>query len=213
MNMPQPPTAGGEAELIRRVCGGEREAFCELVHPYERMIYVTAISVLKNPADAEDVAQEAMLKAFTKLASFRGESRFSTWLIQITYNEAKMKLRRGRPNLFESIDDPKEGQDGDYWPRDFADWRPIPSDTLERDEERRALENAIDSLQPAYREVLVLRDVQGFSIEETSTVLGVSKPNIKTRLLRARLMLRDTLAPGLDGSWSRRQNYRKVRPW
>ena len=88
--MPQPPTAGGEAELIRRVCGGEREAFCELVHPYERMVYVTAISVLKNPADAEDVAQEAMLKAFTKLASFRGESRFSTWLIQITYNEARL---------------------------------------------------------------------------------------------------------------------------
>src|SRR5271154_1739570 len=189
MNMPQPPTAGGEAELIRRVCGGEREAFCELVHPYERMVYVTAISVLKNPADAEDVAQEAMLKAFTKLASFRGESRFSTWLIQITYNEAKMKLRKERQHLYESIDRAQQDQEGEYWPRDFADWRPIPSELLEKEQLREALQNGINSLSPMYREIVILRDVQSLSLKDTAAVLGIPEGSVKTRLHRARLQL------------------------
>src|ERR1700740_3789733 len=113
-----------EAELIKSVCGGEREAFYELVHPYERMIYATAISVVKNPADAEEVAQEAVLKAFANLASFRAESKFSTWMLQITYNEAKMKLRKARSHLYESLDDQQQTEEGDYYPRDFADWRP-----------------------------------------------------------------------------------------
>src|SRR6201984_591453 len=106
----------GEAELIRSVCNGEREAFYELVRPYERMIYATAISVVKNPADAEEVAQEAVLKAFSNLASFRSESKFSTWLVQITYNEARMKLRKARSHLYESIDDSGPSEDADYWP-------------------------------------------------------------------------------------------------
>src|ERR1700726_124066 len=93
-----------EAQLIKRVCRGEREVFYELVHPYERMVYATAISVVKNPADAEEVAQEAVLKAFSYLSSFRAEAKFSTWLVQITYNEAKMKLRKAHANLYESID-------------------------------------------------------------------------------------------------------------
>jgi RNA polymerase sigma-70 factor (ECF subfamily) len=87
-------------------------------------VYVTAISILKNPDDAEEVAQEAVLKAFANIESFRGESKFSTWLIQITYNEARMNLRKGHRHLYESIDDKQEGYEGDYWPRDFADWRP-----------------------------------------------------------------------------------------
>ena len=95
-----------EAELIRSVCCGEREAFYDLVRPYERLIYATAISVVKNPADAEEVAQEAVLKALSNLSSFRAESKFSTWLVQITYNEAKLKLRRARAHLYESIDAP-----------------------------------------------------------------------------------------------------------
>ena len=102
--MAQPQLESTEAELIRRVCGGEPQAFEELLRPYERLVYATAISIMRNPSDAEEVAQEAVLKAFSKLSSFRGESKFSTWLVQITYNEARMKLRKERQHLYESID-------------------------------------------------------------------------------------------------------------
>src|SRR6202047_5139437 len=171
-----------EASLVKRVCRGEREVFYELVRPYERMVYATAISVVKNPADAEEVAQEAVLKAFSNLASFRAESKFSTWLIQITYNEARMKLRKARPHLYESIDEQQETEEGDYWPKDFADWRPIPSELLEQDEVRQAVQGAINSLRPHYREVLVLRDVEQLSIKEMMMILGVTEATVKTRL-------------------------------
>ena len=202
-----------EAELIKSVCSGEREAFYELVRPYERMIYATAISVVKNPADAEEVAQEAFLKAFSNIASFRAESKFSTWLVQITYNEARMKLRKARPHLYDSIDDQQQNEQGEYRPRDYADWRPISSELLEQSEIRQALQNAISALSPAYREVLILRDLQQLSIKETTSILGVSAATVKTRLHRARLLLRDTLAPGIDGSWIKGKPYRKVRAW
>src|SRR5258707_11879792 len=213
MSMTQSQLRPNESDLIRSVCRGEREVFCELIRPYERMIYATAMSVVKNSADAEEVAQEAVLKAFSKLSSFRAESKFSTWLVQITYNEARMKLRKARPHLYESIDDQQQNEDGDFWPRDYADWRPIPSELLEQNEIRQAVQDAINSLTPSYREVLVLRDVQHLSIRETSTILGISEPNVKTRLHRARLLLRDRLAPGIDGSWIKGQPYRKARAW
>jgi RNA polymerase sigma-70 factor (ECF subfamily) len=202
-----------EAELIKSVCSGEREAFYELVRPYERMIYATAISVVKNPADAEEVAQEAVLKAFSNIASFRAESKFSTWLVQITYNEARMKLRKARPHLYDSIDDQYQSEEGEYRPRDYADWRPIASELLEQNEIRQALQNAISALSPTYREVLILRDLQQLSIKETTIILRVSKATVKTRLHRARLLLRDSLAPGIDGSWVNGKPYRKVRAW
>lgn len=211
--MPQPQLDTNEAELIRRVCEGDREAFYELVRPYERLIYVTAISVLRNAADAEEVAQEAVLKAFSRLSSFRGECKFSTWLVQITYNEARMKLRKDRRHLYDSIDEPQQDQEGGFWPRDYADWRPIPSQLLERNEVRQALENAIGSLSPTYREVLILRDVQNLSIEGTATILGISEASVKTRLHRARLLMRDALAPGIDGCWRAGRRYQKVRSW
>ena len=211
MNPPQ--LRPDEAELIKSVCNGEREAFYELVHPYERMIYATAIAVLKNPADAEEVAQEAVMKAFSHLPTFRAESKFSTWLIQITYNEARMKVKKARQHLYESIDEQQQNEKGDFWPKDYADWRPIPSEVLEQNEIRQAVQDAINSLSPQYREVLVLRDVQHLSIKETTTILGISEANVKTRLHRARLQLRDSLAPGLDGCWIKGQSYRKVRPW
>jgi RNA polymerase sigma-70 factor, ECF subfamily len=199
MSMPQPQLDSKEAELIRRVCDGEPAAFEELVRPYERLVYATAISVLRNPADAEEVAQEAVLKAFSKLSSFRAECRFSTWLVEITYNEARMRLKKDRRHLYESIGDQQPDPEGDYWPRDFADWRPIPSELLEKNELRQALQDAINALSPAYREVVILRDAQNLSIKETATVLGISEGSVKTRLHRARLLLRDTLAPGIDG--------------
>lgn len=202
-----------EAELITRVCNGEREAFYELVHPYERMVYASAMSVVKNPADAEEVAQEAVLKAFSGLRNFRGESKFSTWLLQITFNEARMKLKKARSHLYESIDNQQQSEDEDSWPKDFADWRPIPSELLEQNEVRRAVQGAINSLRPIYREVLVLRDIQHLSIQETTTILGISEASVKTRLHRARMLLRDSLAPGIDGFWVRGRPYQKVRAW
>jgi RNA polymerase sigma-70 factor, ECF subfamily len=213
VNMPQPQLDSKEAELIRRVCDGEHEAFEELVRPYERLVYVTAISILKNPADAEEVAQESVLKAFSKLSSFREESKFSTWLVQITHNEARMRVRKDRRHLYEPIDGQKQDLQGDYRPRDFADWRPIPSEMLERNETREALQRAINSLSPTYREVVILRDVENLSIKDTSIILGIPEGSVKTRLYRARLLLRDALAPGIDGVWSSGQDYRKVRPW
>jgi RNA polymerase sigma-70 factor, ECF subfamily len=215
MSMPQaqPQLDSNEARLIRRVCDGETEAFEELVRPYERLVYVTAITVLRNQADAEEVAQETILKAFSNLSSFRAESKFSTWLVQITYNEARMRLRKDRRNLYESLDDQQPDADGDYWPRDFADWRAIPSDLLEQNEARQALENAINSLSQMYREIVMLRDIQNVNVKDAAAILGVSEGTVKTRLHRARLLLRDALAPGIDGCWCSGQNYQKVRPW
>jgi RNA polymerase sigma-70 factor (ECF subfamily) len=213
MNTPQPQLESTETQLIRRVCSGDSEAFEELVRPYERMVYLTAISILRNQADAEEIAQDSVLKAFSKLSTFRGECKFSTWLVQITYNEARMRLRKDRRHLYESLDDQPQDPEGDYWPRDFADWRPIPSELLEEDETRRALQDAINSLSPTYRDIVVLRDVQNLSIKDAATILGLSEATVKTRLHRARLLLRDALAPGLDGCWSTGQSYQKVRPW
>jgi len=213
MGMTPPQLRPNEAELIKSVCDGEREAFYELMRPYERMIYATAIAVLKNPADAEEVAQEAVMKAFSNLPRFRAESKFSTWLIQITYNEAMMKVKKAHQHLYESIDEQQQNEKGDFWPKDFADWRPIPSEVLEQNETRQTVQDAINSLSAEYREVFVLRDVQHLSIKETTTILGISKANVKTRLHRARLQLRDSLAPGLDGCWIKGQSHRKVRPW
>jgi RNA polymerase sigma-70 factor (ECF subfamily) len=201
-----------EATLIRRVQNGDFDAFVDLVHPYERAVFLAALSLVKNDADAEDVAQEAILKAFKNLPSFRQEAKFSTWLIQIAINEAKMKLRKDRRHLYESMEEGQQNDEGDYVPKDFADWREIPSEALEQKELRGALIRALDSLPEKYRTVLILRDVQHLSISETAQVLGLSEANVKTRLCRARLQMRDALAPGFDGAWRRGNTYEKVRP-
>ena len=202
-----------EMTLIRRVQNGESDAFFDLVRPYERAVFLAALSLVKNDADAEDVAQEAILKAFKNLARFRQEAKFSTWLIQIAINESKMKLRKDRRHLYESLNDSQPSDEGDYIPKDFADWREIPSEALEQKELRKALTKALDSLPEKYRTVLILRDVQHLSITETAQVLGLSEANVKTRLSRARLQMRDALAPGFDGAWSRGRTYEKVRPF
>lgn len=209
-----PRTTELEIELIERVCVGEKELFYELISPYERSVYMAAFSVLQNEADAEEAAQEAFLKAFTHLSSFRRESKFSTWLIQIAVNEARMKRRKDRKFLYESMDDRDQNEEGDYIPRDFADWREIPSEALQRAELREALQKAVHSLHPKYREVFVMRDIQNLNIAETAAALQISEASVKTRLLRARLQMRDALAPGFDGSWSiGDRNWKKVRPW
>jgi RNA polymerase sigma-70 factor, ECF subfamily len=202
-----------EQELIAKVQRGERELFYELVRPYERRIYAAALAILRNEEDAEDTAQEAMLKAFANIGKFRAEARFSTWLIQITVNEALMRRRRRRTVVMEGIDDRRDEESG-YTPRDFADWREIPSEVLERKEVRQRLAKALVSLDPKYREVFVLRDMEQLNIQETSEALGISVASVKTRLLRARLMLRDLLASGWEQGWFSRLPFEKGnKPW
>ena len=185
-----------EQDLIAHVQAGRADAFYELVRPYERAVFLSALSLTRNDADAEEVAQEAMLKAFKNIGGFRREAKFSTWLIQIAINEAKMKIRKNRRHLYESIEEPQVTDDGDYIPKDFADWRELPSEALERKELRDALATALNSLPEKYRTVMMLRDVQQLSIAETAQVLGISEANVKTRLSRARLQMRDALASG-----------------
>jgi|SRR5208282_705448 len=182
-----------EGLLIERVSNGDHEAFLELLRPYERRIFVSALSILGNEADAEDVAQEAILKAFRALGGFRQESKFSTWLTQIVINEAKMRIRKERRHLYESLENGSQGDDGDYIPRDVADWREIPSEALENRELRETLQQAIESLPAKYRAVLVLRDVEHLTIRETADILGITEANVKTRLSRARLQSRDII--------------------
>jgi RNA polymerase sigma-70 factor (ECF subfamily) len=202
-----------EQRLIQRIRDGEHEAFYELIRPYERRVYAAAVAILGNETDAEDCAQEAVLKAFKHIRQFRAEARFSTWLIQIAVNEARMRRRKERADLVEPIDKDKN-KEGSYMPRDFADWREIPSEVLERKEVREQLAEALASLGQMYREVFVLRDMEQLSIEETANALRISTASVKTRLLRARLMLRDLLAPGLGGAWSSRLSFVKgTKPW
>src|SRR5437764_3136227 len=211
----KPEHAGGarEQDLIARVQRGESELFYELVKPYERRVYAAALAILRNDADAEDVAQEAMLKALRGIRQFRAEARFSTWLIQITVNEALMRRRRERNGIMEGIDDQRD-EDGECTPRDFADWREIPSEALERQEVRQKLAQALASLDRKYREVFVLRDMEQLNIQETAEALGISVASVKTRLLRARLMLRDLLAAGWEQGWFSRLPLEKgTKPW
>jgi RNA polymerase sigma-70 factor, ECF subfamily len=211
--MPDNAPDTNERTLIRRIRQGESSLFAQLIKPYERRVYVTALGFLRNPADAEDVAQEAILKAFTHLGQFRGDSRFSTWLIQITVNEARMRQRKRHADLFEPMGEFQD-EEGNYIPREFADWREIPSEELERSELRTLLSKALDGLGQIYREVFLLRDMEQMSIEETAEALGISVASVKTRLLRARLMLRDILSRSFaDGRFSRLSFEKGNKPW
>ena len=213
VNNPEPAGGTREQELIARVQRGQHELFYELVQPYERRVYAAALAILRNDADAEDVAQEAVLKALANIRQFRAEARFSTWLIQITVNEALMRRRRQRTRAVESIDEHRD-EEGEYRPRDFADWREIPSEALERKEVRQKLAEALGSLDRKYREVFMLRDMEQLNIQETAEALGISIASVKTRLLRARLMLRDLLAGGWEQGWFSRPPFEKGnKPW
>jgi len=202
-----------EQDLIQSVQRGQHELFYELVRPYERRVYAAALAILRNEHDAEDAAQEAMLKAFANIRQFRAEARFSTWLIQITVNEALMRRRRERTVPMEGLDN-RANDESEYAPRDFADWREIPSEALERKEVRQRLAQALGTLDRKYREVFMLRDMEHLNIQETAEALGISVASVKTRLLRARLMLRDLLAAGWEQGWFSRLPFEKgTKPW
>jgi RNA polymerase sigma-70 factor (ECF subfamily) len=185
-----------EAQMIASILAGDSQQFHQLIRPYERRLYVMALSMLRNEADAEDVAQEACLKAYRSLGSFRADSKFGTWLVSITLNVARNRLRRNRLTHTESLDIPPD-ESGHVSPALLRDWREVPSEILERGEVRLILQDAIVALPEIYREVFLLRDVEELSIKEAAETLGVSEASVKVRLHRARTMLQKTLAPEL----------------
>lgn len=187
---------GDEAHRIASILAGNTHEFHDLIRPYERSAYVMALSMLRNEADAEEVAQEAFLKAFRNLRSFRAESKFSTWLMSITLNEARNRLRHKNTLKIESLDETPDDQ-GHVSPALLRDWREIPSETLERMEVRQMLQQAIAALPAIYREVLVLRDVEDLSVIETAEALDITIATVKVRLHRARIMMQKILAPQL----------------
>lgn len=199
-----------EAETIAAILTGETQLYHELVHPYERSVYLLALSYLKNEADAEDVAQEAFVRAFRNLASFRAESKFSTWLITITLNEARSRLRRKSIVRIESLDTPPDGH-SEVSPALLRDWREIPSEAVERKEIMVLLQRAIEQLPDIYREVFLLRDVEELNINETAEALNISVPSVKVRLHRARIMLQKQLAPQLKAATQ--TSKRRWFPW
>jgi RNA polymerase sigma-70 factor (ECF subfamily) len=190
-------TETNEAGLIARVLAGEKELFHELIRPYERMVYLTLFSVVKNEADAEDGAQEAVLNAYRHLKSFRGDAKFSTWLTTIAINEGRKRLRKAKTAAEESIEEQADAHEGDYTPTLLADWREIPLEALERKEIREALRGAVAELPDIYRQVFALRDLEELNVEETAQALGINANVVKVRLHRARIMLQKRLVPFL----------------
>jgi len=188
-----PPIENNEEQaLVDRARAGDAAAFTELVEKYERKIFRLAKNITQNDEDAEDVLQEAFLKAYSNLDSFQGQSKFYTWLVRISVNEALMKLRKRKSDRTVSLDEPHE-TDEDSVTREIAVWDDDPEKTYSREELHEILARAVDSLKPGFRTVFVLRDIEELSTEETAEALGISVPAVKSRLLRARLQLRERL--------------------
>ena len=185
-------TAFDEAALVERARGGDDAAFADLVTQYERKVFRLARNITQNDEDAEDVLQDAFLKAYTHLDRFHGDSKFYTWVVRIAVNEALMKLRKRRGDKVVSLDEEIEfGEDSVT--REIAVWDGNPEQKYSQEELRKLLDEAIESLKPTFRTVFQLRDVEELSTEETAEALGLSVPAVKSRLLRARLQLRERL--------------------
>src|SRR5579863_8237887 len=179
--------------LVERARQGDVAAFDTLVRKYERQVFRIAQHITQNREDAEDVMQDAFLKAYEKLDQFQGNSKFYTWLVRIAVNESLMRLRRRRTGRMVSIDEDVETEEGSV-PRDLADWAPDPEQNYTQSELAEILRKTIQGLPPGFRVVFALRDVEGLSTEETAETLGLSIPAVKSRLLRARLQLRERLS-------------------
>ena len=180
-----------EPALVAAAKGGDVSAFETLVGRYERKIFRLTQNITQNREDAEDSMQEAFLKAFEHLQSFEGNSRFYTWLVRIAVNQALMKLRKRRPNVVSLDEEVDTGED--MVPREVEDWGPSPADRYAQTELSEILTKAIGDLDPPFRIVFQLRDIEELSTEETADALGLSIPAVKSRLLRARLKLRQSL--------------------
>jgi RNA polymerase sigma-70 factor (ECF subfamily) len=187
-------TVEREKGLISQILGGETDLFHELIRPYERMVYLAVFAMVKNVADAEDGAQEVMISAYRHLSSFRGDSKFSTWLVTIAMNEGRKRLRKTKAAGLESFDEDKEDHEGDFTPVALTDWREIPSVALEKQELRTKVREAVHELPEIYREVVVLRDLEELNQEETAVALGIPITLVKVRLHRGRMMLQKKLA-------------------
>jgi len=186
------PTGFDESALVAQAKAGDQNAFTELVNRYERKIYRLAKNITRNDEDAEDVLQDAFLKAYTHLDNFKGDSKFYTWIVRIAVNEALMRLRKRKTDRSVPLDEPVElGEETVQ--REIAVWEDNPEQQYSQEEWRRILDEAVESLKPDFRTVFVLRDIEELSTEETAETLGISVPAVKSRLLRARLALRETL--------------------
>ncbi|MGH8648664.1 MAG: sigma-70 family RNA polymerase sigma factor [Burkholderiales bacterium] len=177
--------------LVDRALAGETQAFEELVHRHQGRVYRTTLSVTCNPEDAEDALQDTFLNAYKHLREFRRDSRFTTWLTRIAINAALQKLRRRRENV--SLDEP-DFPESMHMPKHFENWQQNPEQLYAAEELRRIVQEAIAAVPPTYRVVLVLRDIAEMDTVETAEVLGLTIAAMKSRLLRARLMVRDHLA-------------------
>src|SRR5439155_5130474 len=189
-----PTHLANEATLVAQAQAGDAAAFSTLVEQYDRYIYRLALNITGNKEDAEDVLQESLLKAYTKLGQFQGGSRFYTWLVRIAVNEALMRLRKRSPQKEVSLDEPVEGNERSLMPREIEDWADNPEEQYAKVELNKILDDTIAKLEPNFRTVFVLRDVENLSTEETAQILGLSVPAVKSRLLRARLKARELLS-------------------
>lgn len=187
-----PVDAGDEVGLVESARNGDAEAFNTLITRYERKIYRLAKNITQNDEDAEDVLQESFLKAYSHLDSFQGQSKFYTWLVRIAVNEALMKLRKRKSDKTVPLDEPTDTGE-DIVLREVAVWDQDPEQKFSQEELKNILNEAVQSLRPAFRTVFVLRDIEELSTEETAEALGISIPAVKSRLLRARLQLREKL--------------------
>lgn len=186
------PLQPDESLLVDKAKAGDQQAFTDLVARYQRKIYRLAKNITRNDEDAEDVLQEAFLKAYEHLDTFEGHSKFYTWIVRIAVNEALMKLRKRRGDREVSLDEPV-GLGEDEVKREIAVWEDNPEQRYSREEMQQILNEAVDSLKEDFRTVFVLRDIEEMSTEETAEALKISIPAVKSRLLRARLALREKL--------------------
>ncbi len=180
-------------ELIARLQAGDQAAYAQLVEEHAGKIYRLALRLMGNEADAEDVLQETFLSAFKSMDRFEARSSLSTWLYRIASNAALMRLRRKEPEQV-SVDEPVERDDGELIPRQLFDFCCLPEEDLLREEARAEMQRAVDELPPSLRSVFVLRDIEGLSTEETAEALDLSVSAVKSRLMRARLKLRERLS-------------------
>jgi RNA polymerase sigma-70 factor (ECF subfamily) len=184
---------GTELALVQAAQKGDVGAFEQLIKKYDRNVFRIAQHITQNREDAEDVVQDAFLKAYQKLDQFQGNSKFYTWIVRIAVNEALMKLRKRKSDKLVSMDEDVETDEGTIT-REFADWSPNPEQQYNQAELNDILSRTIQGLPASFRTVFVLRDVEGLSTEETAEMLGLSVPAVKSRLLRARLQLRERLS-------------------
>jgi RNA polymerase sigma-70 factor (ECF subfamily) len=196
-----------EFECIRRILAGESQLFHDLIRPCERSIFFLLFSLLKNETEAEDAAQETVIKVYQNLDKFRGESQFRTWVLSIARNEGLGRLRKIGNRREDSIEADTDEQTGDYTPAILTSWREVPAEALERKELGGILRRAIEGLPEIYRNVVLLRDIEEMDIRETAAALGISEASVKVRLHRARAMLQRNLAPQLKGFAPKRKSW------